>query len=939
MAGGAAGGMASAGGGTVGAGMAEELVAEEVAASLESAGAGGASCMPLIGHVQFLNVVGQVGGSNGSKALGAFSSGFGWANGNFPAFFPWRRSNTSSEALGHRRQKKPSSSKVERDKEQLMDSNATMTNVTDAECDFNSLAPSFDKVLTCLLILGTVAFLRLVIVKIWSICLPANDVPAAMLFPAWEGPVFLVEYMALCDAVMETISTACAWWVAFGVSVLFFGPIMIMVCAVFVLLPYIKKDADDVYEDREDEISQMTLRQTLAEVMKTKGGILGKMVALNYFWSQRSTKGDWNDDNATIRFWSFLIGDFTARTWMYSLWPLIRRIWMSATINITDGNVNAALSIAMQSLDTVLLFAVTPYNSKSANFVEAIGAFTNLITYLILVVPILGNIELPEWLGDTTTMVLALFSTGFAAVVSMIEPLSLLLKKVGSLLPKLCVVCRPCYEQVSTQFTGMHSGIVAAFTTSQQNVYDEMTAELQESLEQHLALGAAAAAPVLLRRQSHMTKELVQDSLRGLEELEAADESRLKKTDKVLRHWLNQTLAHAWVTWHIHAHAQAQERRLLTKEVFKRFDHKGSGFIRLSDLKMAFKAIGLRLREEELEVICRDYCAPGTDKIDASTFENMVRMCRKLECTGTISKLDQKETLQDARGSGDGVGIQEVVDEHSKSQLEGAQNEAVQAEVVRPDFLPFSGVESVDRSFDTFASGQSEVIVSQSDDFEQRYQLLQKRLRQLRSQTAEHSRAVGMERERARAQANQETNDVVLITRQASPLESEASDVPRKVAGISELWDTIVGSITHLAPRDSDAVDPSRAPRPEAASAELSSEFAQVAPAGMQKSEARALPTFARSTTLRFERARAALSALRVESAMQRAGVKTEGATADLVTARHWPSAPSRRSGEAIEISSPLSLVQMNSSLGSHRPRTEGESEGGREIERERDIV
>ena len=127
---------------------------------------------------------------------------------------------------------------------------------------------------------------------------------------------------------------------------------------------------------------------------------------------------------------------------------------------------------------------------------------------------------------------------------------------------------------------------------------------------------------------------------------------------------------------------------------------KGSGFIRLSDLKMAFKAIGLRLREEELEVICRDYCDPGTDKIDASTFENMVRMCRKLECTGTISKLDQKETLVDASGSGDGVGIQEVIDEHSKSQLEGAQNEAVQAEVVRPDFLPFSGVESVDRSSD-----------------------------------------------------------------------------------------------------------------------------------------------------------------------------------------------------------------------------------------------
>ena len=87
----------------------------------------------------------------------------------------------------------------------------------------------------------------------------------------------------------------------------------------------------------------MSLRQSVTAVIKTKG-LAGKLVALNYYWGQTSVQGDWNDSNATIRFWSFLIGDFTARTWVYAVWPLVRRIWMSGTVNITDGQLNAVLS-------------------------------------------------------------------------------------------------------------------------------------------------------------------------------------------------------------------------------------------------------------------------------------------------------------------------------------------------------------------------------------------------------------------------------------------------------------------------------------------------------------------------------------------------------------------------------------------------------------------
>lgn len=90
--------------------MAEDLAVEEMARTIETSSSAGGSCMLLISHVQFLNVVGQVGGSNGSKPLAAFSEGFGWANMDFPAVFPWRSSSkfngSTSRNLKNRRQKK-----------------------------------------------------------------------------------------------------------------------------------------------------------------------------------------------------------------------------------------------------------------------------------------------------------------------------------------------------------------------------------------------------------------------------------------------------------------------------------------------------------------------------------------------------------------------------------------------------------------------------------------------------------------------------------------------------------------------------------------------------------------------------------------------------------------------------------------------------------------
>ena len=629
-----AGTTAGAAGGGIGAGVAEDLAVEEMAQTIETSSSAGGSCMLLISHVQFLNVVGQVGGSNGSKPLAAFSEGFGWANMDFPAVFPWRSSSNGSTSsnLKNRRQKKGAAADKKKEEVEIG------TNQTESDeemtCQFHSLAPSFDKVLSCILILVTVSIARICIVRIWAYCLPSRDIPTAMLFPAWEGPVLFVEYMALCDAAMETISTGCAWWVAFGASVLFFGPVLVIAGALIVLLPYVKPDDDEFYEEHVSDISKMSLRQSVTAVIKTKG-LAGKLVALNYYWGQTSVQGDWNDSNATIRFWSFLIGDFTARTWVYAVWPLVRRIWMSGTVNITDGQLNAVLSLIMQSVDTILLLLVRPYNSRLDNLYEGMGGITNLCTYLILVVPLLGNFEKPAWLGDTTTMILALFSTGLKGFAAMLEPLMLLLKgaKLASksftgLLSQLLEICRPCFGTVSTQFKDMKTlmtsvshgaSIHRGSVTAAGNFSDEMTAQLTESLEQHYVtdpnevdreevgagVGELAAAAALAAGQRQLQDSFISpNSMKDLVDRESTDApQRAKNPLRQIRY------------------RQSLER------AFNLCAGDDSTFIHVSQLNKALQSMGLRLSEAELELMIRIHAVDGTGKIEKLKFERMVQWC------------------------------------------------------------------------------------------------------------------------------------------------------------------------------------------------------------------------------------------------------------------------------------------------------------------------
>ena len=55
-------------------------------------------------------------------------------------------------------------------------------------------------------------------------------------------------------------------------------------------------------------------------------------------WKERfSTRGSWDDSNPQIRYWSWLIGDYTKGVWFFCLWTILKKMWVSASTNMADG--------------------------------------------------------------------------------------------------------------------------------------------------------------------------------------------------------------------------------------------------------------------------------------------------------------------------------------------------------------------------------------------------------------------------------------------------------------------------------------------------------------------------------------------------------------------------------------------------------------------------
>ena len=68
-----------------------------------------------------------------------------------------------------------------------------------------------------------------------------------------------------------------------------------------------------------------------------------------------------------MRLQGFFLGDMSKLGYMYAIFLIGKRIYMSATTTLADGGPSAILCMISQTLDSFLLFAIRPFNDSQVS--------------------------------------------------------------------------------------------------------------------------------------------------------------------------------------------------------------------------------------------------------------------------------------------------------------------------------------------------------------------------------------------------------------------------------------------------------------------------------------------------------------------------------------------------------------------------------------------
>ena len=264
--------------------MAEQvtvLVSSAVAASAAASMAGAASgpgALSVIGQVQMLSQVGKVGGGGG--ALAAFSDSFGWANAELPfQLVPVGDVPSASGEARRSFRKKLDPPKAGETHEQ-QDPKCRKADLSEEEksecrkCGMINGVTLLDKLIVVIGSFVVVFFLRWFLQFFITRCLKKEPWDA-LVFPNWEGPLLLAHWFGMCESLTKTIGRPCPLWYGLSSAILFAGPILFLIYAVFSIRRHIAK-GEIVFEVHEKK----TWGQARAEMRKTKG-CFGKLTALH----------------------------------------------------------------------------------------------------------------------------------------------------------------------------------------------------------------------------------------------------------------------------------------------------------------------------------------------------------------------------------------------------------------------------------------------------------------------------------------------------------------------------------------------------------------------------------------------------------------------------------------------------------------------------------
>lgn len=172
-----------------------------------------------------------------------------------------------------------------------------------SSCSFQDIAPPATTMATCGLILVLVSVARNVAGVFIVRCFHLVELPVSLSFPSWEGPVVLVQYLALCDSAMSAASLLCPAGISVGVLVMLLGPISFLV----LVARYIPRDirAGALEFEKSPPPSLKELRKKVSAAK----GLVGKVVTAHAYLSASLTRGQWKASPSQA-YWGFLTSSF-----------------------------------------------------------------------------------------------------------------------------------------------------------------------------------------------------------------------------------------------------------------------------------------------------------------------------------------------------------------------------------------------------------------------------------------------------------------------------------------------------------------------------------------------------------------------------------------------------------------------------------------------------
>ena len=250
------------------------------------------------------------------------------------------------------------------------------------ECAYQSLRQQVATLVTCMFFLALTSFAREVAGTVVTSC-SHKARPVRLKFPQWEGHLFVIQYLPICNVAMAFISLGltCQPWFAIGISLLLLVPILFLCVSTRCLRSNVRRE----------NLAFIRLVNLNIDMVKISAyGICESAWTFGKMAVNLNERGLWKHDPASkSESWAFFWDEYLGEYCILAGWKLVKCIAYSSVMTLTDRKINAFFAIFIQALDSFLTLRIQPHNERDANLVETSGACFHLLIVVCLSLPVL----------------------------------------------------------------------------------------------------------------------------------------------------------------------------------------------------------------------------------------------------------------------------------------------------------------------------------------------------------------------------------------------------------------------------------------------------------------------------------------------------------------------------------------------------------------------